>query len=589
MFYKNELLLAGLIALSSTPLALSASAADSTAPGPADSSSSPVLKEIVITAQKRSERLSDVPVAASVVSANQLASMNAGDIVDLDKLVPSVDLVGSFNGRVPYGIRGISSNANEATVGLASGVGIMIDGIPVPSDADMANQLEDIKDIEVLKGPQATLGGRTAAAGVINIVTRGPTDHLTGDVNVTATNDHEYRFNGFVGGPMTETVLGSLSVYGNQREFPLTNLYTGDKSDQDNSGVRGKLLFKPNDALDITLMAAYQKSKSEGPNFVYTYVTPGAYLLLGTTPPPLPPPILATLSQAAVLAGVTPSMTNETANSVVTESANIADQIYSLNLDYRVGDVTLSSTTAYLHEHQFNFQDLFVNSSFYSNNFRDAFAAIIGPFPGSPGTWANFDNEQTQDIIVNQTSQEFRIASSPEDPFNYVGGLFYSDQTVDMVATRTLTPAATAYDVHTDTKTYDVYGRSTWRFLPSTSLVTGLRFNHDELSYTYQQIAYGTVNTSNSDNSIALVGDISLQQKFTPNWMGYATYARGYAPKVFNTGAYSGGNAASPTAALPPTGQEKIDHFEIGSKGTYFDQRLQLNASAFYTVYKNYQ
>ena len=174
MFYKNKLLLAGVIALSGAPLALSAIAADSAAPGPADSSSGPQLEEIVITAQKRSERLSDVPVAASVVSASELASMNAGDIVDLDKLVPSVDLVGSFNGRVPYGIRGISSNANEATVGLASGVGIMIDGIPIPSDADMANQLEDIKDIEVLKGPQATLGGRTAAAGLINMVSRSP-------------------------------------------------------------------------------------------------------------------------------------------------------------------------------------------------------------------------------------------------------------------------------------------------------------------------------------------------------------------------------------------------------------------------------
>src|SRR5580692_3045511 len=128
MIYKNKLLLAGVIALSGAPLA--ASGADNTVTAPSDSG--PQLEEIVITAQKRSERLSDTPVAASVVSASELASMNAGDIVDLDKLVPSVDLVGSFNGRVPYGIRGISSNANEATVGLASGVGIMIDGIPIP-------------------------------------------------------------------------------------------------------------------------------------------------------------------------------------------------------------------------------------------------------------------------------------------------------------------------------------------------------------------------------------------------------------------------------------------------------------------------
>ncbi len=593
MHYKKELmLLAGAIALSAAQFPPAAVAAENTATDASEATSGPQLEEIVITAQKRTEKLSDVPVAASVVSADALASMNAGDIVDLNKLVPSVDLVGSFNGRVPLGIRGISSNANEATVGLASGVAYMIDGIPIPSDADTANQLEDVKDIEVLKGPQATLGGRTAAAGIINIVTRSPTDQLTADLSATATNDHEYRFNGFVGGPLTETILGSISLYGNERQFPINNIHFGTNSDQDNDGIRGKLVFKPNDALDITLMADYQKSKSEGPNFVYTYVTPGAYLLLGTNPPPLPPFVTGTLSQAAVLAGVTPSNTNETANSVVTESANISDQMYSINVDYRIGGLTLSSTTAYLHESQFNYQDLFVNSSFYSNNFRDAFSSLFlpgPPPPGSPGTWANFYNEQTQDIIINQTSQEFRVASSPNDPFNYVAGLFYSDQTVDMVATRTLTPAATDYNVDSDTKTYDIYGRSTWRFLPSTSLVTGLRFNRDELSYTYEQLSDGNVNTANSNNSNATVGDISLQQQLAPNSMVYATFAKGYAPRVFNTGAYSGGNAASPTAPLPVTSQENIYNYEIGSKGLYFDQRLQLNASAFYTVYKNYQ
>jgi iron complex outermembrane recepter protein len=593
MSYKNKLVLTGAILVSVGQLASSAVAADNTAPETSANTSGPQLDEIVITAQKRTEKLADVPVAASVVSADALASMNAGDISDLNKMVPSLDLVGSFNGRVPLGIRGISSNANEATVGLASGVAYMIDGIPIPSDADAANQLEDVKDIEVLKGPQATLGGRTAAAGIINIVTRGPTDQLTGNVSVTATNDHEYRFNGFVGGPVAENVLGSLSVYGTERQFPINNIYYGQNSDQDNTGVRGKLLFKPNEDLDITLMGAYQKSKSEGPNFVYTYVTPGAYLLLGlpSSPgfPPLPPPILSTLSQAAVLAGVKPSNTNETANTPVTESSDITDQMFSVNVDYRIGGLTLSSTTAYLRETQFNYQDLFVNSSYYSNNFRDAFAAIIGPIPGTPGSWATFYNEQTQDILVNQTSQEFRVASSPDEPFNYVAGLFYSDQTVDMVATRTLTPAATNYNVDTDTKTYDIYGRSTWKFLPTTSLITGIRYNHDELSYTYQQGTPGDIYTSNSDNSNAVVGDISLQQQLAPNSMAYFTYARGYAPKVFNTGAYSGGNAAAPAAAWPATGQEHIDHFEIGSKGTYLDNRLQVNSSAFYTVYKNYQ
>ena len=562
----------------------------------ADSNSSAQLEEIVITAQKRTERLADVPVSASVVSDDALLRVNAGDISDLNNLVPSVDLVGTFNGRVPIGIRGISSNANEATVGLASGVAIMIDGVPVPSDSQAANQLEDVKNIEVLKGPQATLGGRTAAAGIINIVTRTPTDHWAGDVNVTATNDHEYRFNGFVGGPLSDTVLGSLSVYGNKREFPITNIFDGDKSNQNNSGVRAKLIFKPNDALDITVAGAYQKSTSYGANFLYTYVTPGAYLLLGLPSqpgfPPLPPFVTGALSQAAVLTGITPSMTNQFINTPVASGSDIRDGMGSVNIDYRIGDVTLSSTTAYQRETQFNVQDLFVNSSYYSNNFRDAFASLFAPNPpppGSPGTWADFNNTQTQHIDVQQTSQEFRVASAPENAFNYVAGVFFSDSTVDLGAARTLTPALTDYEVYSSTKTYDVYGRTTWRFTPTTSLVTGLRFNHDDLSYRYDQLGGGTVHTANSDDSNAVVGDISLQQKLGSNSMAYVTYARGYAPRVFNTGVYSGGNAAAPTAPLPVTGQEHINHFEIGSKGLYLEQQLQLNVSAFYTVYTNYQ
>ena len=547
------------------------------------------LAEIVITAQKRTEKLSDVPVSASVLSNDALQRINAGDISDLNNLDPSVDLVGSFNGRVPLGIRGISSNANEATVGLASGVAIMIDGVSVPSDSVAGNQLEDIKSVEILKGPQSTLGGRTAAAGVINIVTRGPTSEAHGDISVTATNDHEYRFNGFIGGPITDILLGSISVYGNKREFPITNLLDGEKSNQDNGGFRGKLLIKPNDDLDITLTGAYQRSKSEGDNFVYTYITPGSFLLFGTSPPPLPPPVVATLSQGAVLAGVTPSMTNQTINTPVTSTSDAKDSMASVNVDYRLGDLTLSSTTAYQRETQFNLQDIFVNSSFYSNNFRDAFAAIIGTPPGSPGTWATFNNTQFQDITVSQISQEFKLASSPDRQLNYVAGLFFSDSKVDLVTARTFTPAETDYDVESTTKTYDVYGRATWKFPSATSLIAGLRFNHDVLSYTYDQLDGGGIHTANSDSSNAVVGDIGVQQQLAPHSMVYATYSRGYAPRVFNTGVYSGGNAAAPSAALPITAQEHIDSFEIGSKGMYFDQRLQLNAALFYTVYKNYQ
>mgnify|MGYP000969844391 CR=1 FL=1 len=134
------------------------------------------IEEIVITAQKRTERLADVPVSASVVSTEELVKLNIGDISDLNRVVPSVNLNGTINGRVPYGIRGISTVSNEFTVGVSQGVAVMIDGVPIPSDSRAGNAIEDVQSIEVLKGPQQTFGGRAAASGIINIVTRRPTD-----------------------------------------------------------------------------------------------------------------------------------------------------------------------------------------------------------------------------------------------------------------------------------------------------------------------------------------------------------------------------------------------------------------------------
>jgi len=145
------------------------------------------LTEIVITAQKRSEKLMDVPVAAQVVSTQTLADANIADLSDLNNLVPSVQLNGTINGRVPTGIRGISSVSNEQTVGISSGVAINIDGVPVPSDSFDANNVAGIERVEVLLGPQSTLGGRTAATGLINLVTRGPSDTLQGFATTTAT------------------------------------------------------------------------------------------------------------------------------------------------------------------------------------------------------------------------------------------------------------------------------------------------------------------------------------------------------------------------------------------------------------------
>ena len=560
------------------------------------------LQEIVVTAQKRRENLEDIPVSAAVVAAGSLRQANAGDITDLNNMVPSVDLNGTINGRVPIGMRGVSSNANEATVGLSSGVAIMVDGVPVPSDSYDGNQLDDVERVEVLKGPQGTLGGRTAAAGVINLVTRGPSRHFTGSASATATSDHEYRGNLFLAGPIADDLQFSLAAYGNKRQYPITNIATGQKTTQRTNGVRAKLRFEASDDLDAMLMAHFDEARSEGFNFVYTYVTPGASLLAGTANPnPFPPPVQPVLSQSTLLAGITPSWTNLSYNSPVYQAGSLVkDADASFVVHYHTHGLDFTSTTAYQHETQVNIQDLFAVATYFSNDLRSAFQNFFlnilqlpGIPPGTPASWADFNNTQTQREGVRQVSEEFKVVSPADLPVSYVAGLFYSDTVVGLWETRTFTPAAVDYFVRPETKTYDIYGRATWKITPKDSLVAGLRYNSDHLSYFENELTYATVpgappfgplTSSGSNTSGAMVGDVSFQHQLAPTSMVYATYSRGYAPRAYNTAL-----ALSSSATQQPVGQEHVDDFELGSKGTYFGEHLSFNLALFDTIYRNYQ
>jgi iron complex outermembrane receptor protein len=524
------------------------------------------LEEIVITAQKRPEKLQDVPVAAQVVSAETLANANVADLSDLNNLVPSVQLNGTINGRVPTGIRGISSISNEQTVGISSGVAITIDGVPVPSDSFDANNVAGIQTVEVLLGPQSTLGGRTAASGLINLVTRGPTDSLEGSAATTVTSDGEYRLEGFLSGPLSDRIDASLSAYKSTTEYPITNLATGDKTTQDVSGARLKLLFKLTDDLDVQLMAHDELTQGHGFNFVYTYITPGHDLLF--TPGPF--------TQASLLPGITPGPNNLVYKSpVTTAGATHRDNDYSVIANYHLPEgYTLTATAAYSQEDQNQTQDLFAVDDFF-------WQTLTGQ--------TVFFNTQNQVATVKQQSGEVKIVSPSDLTLSWLAGVFYSDTNVDEFYVRSLPPAALDVHVVPDTKTSDLYARSTWKFTPTTSLVTGLRFNHDEISNRYNQYASAGVSppvyaSISSNDSNTVVGDVALKQQFTDKVMGYLSYSRGYSPEAYNTSAVLTSNAPQ-----TPVGKESINSYELGVKGSFFDRTLSLDADIFDTVYTDYQ
>ena len=522
--------------------------------------------EVVVTAQKRTERLRDVTVSAAVVDNTALLRANATDISDLNKIVPSVQLKGSFNGRVPMSMRGISTNANEAAIGLTSGVSVLVDGVPVSSDSMGANQLADVERVEVLKGPQSTLGGRAASAGVINIVTRKPTKTVQGDASVLVTDDQQSHIEAFVSGPLDDKVAGSLSVFDDHTRYPMQNLATGKYTTTDGTGVRAKLLIQPTEDLDILLTGRHSYMISHGNNFVYNYVTPGASLL-GISAP--------FMSQDVNLAGYDPrDFQNTKYNSISGARSRVRDTDYAINIDWRLGDYTLTSTTASQSENQFMVQDVPIVATYF-------FDVLTG------GNAPHFGNQQEITLGVQTTSQEFKIASPLDRPVNFVAGLFWSDTNVLSHNNRTWVANPFINTVNSTTKTHGLYARINWKLGADWRLITGLRANADDVAYSIDQIANnaeGAFYSESRNTSSNLVGDLTLQRKFGDNAQAYATYSRGYKPAAYNTAAQL--KSAEP---LTPVDPEEINHFEIGSKGVYLERTLTLNASAFHTRYKNYQ
>ena len=561
------------------------------------------LEEVVITAQRRPERLQDVPVSVSALNGEALEAVNATDISDLNLLVPSVEFKGTYNGRVPIAMRGMSTNAGESVIGLTSGVSIELDGVPVSSDSFSANALDDVQQVEVLKGPQATLGGRTASAGVINFVTAAPTDRFQGAFSATVTGDNEQRASLRLSGPISSGLNYSLAASDHHLQYLAYNDLLQRHAESDDVGVRGKLAFTFGDSLDGTLMGRYARFVSTAANLLPQYLTPGAALF-----PFFPSafdangtPTAFGVPQAIAYPGIAIQYGNTHYASPVHMHARNYDHDASLTLNYHLGEYTITSVTAFQREAQQAVQDIFLDAVY----FFDVLAADNGV--AAP----HFDDTQRFTQIVEQTTEELRIVSPIDGPLSFIAGAYYSSNPVTVDYLRPLPTQGGALHAVSGTQTYDLYGRATVRVADHASVVAGLRYNRDQLEW--QQTQYFNPDAGQyqgcttafaffgpptctwvlADGSSALVGDLSLQRSWGGDSMAYLTVARGYKPRVFNTdhAFVSTQDAPLPAdqAVARPTDQERINHFEFGLKTSLFNRHATLNVSAFNTVYGGYQ
>ena len=351
------------------------------------------LEEITVTASKRQTTLQETPIAVSVVSATDLKQSQILEIKDLQFLVPSLR-VGQLqsSGNVNFFIRGFGNGANNA--GIEPSVGVFIDGVYRSRSASAMNDLPNLERIEVLRGPQSTLFGKNASAGVISVITAKPSlNETTGSASLTAGEYNQIIVKADVNGPLSDTVGFSLSGSYNQRDGYYDNLAGGDALGELNRfGVRGQLLFAPSDALEVRIIADYTEldeaccgvaNLQSGPTF-------GAIVAIGGNMVPDTP--------FAYEGYYDFTPVNEFENSGI-----------SVQFDYDFNDsATLTSITSMRNLARFENGDVDFTS-----------AALIDPSTGN-----------LTDVDIDTLTQEFRLAGSTES-MNWMVGAYFFDEKID--------------------------------------------------------------------------------------------------------------------------------------------------------------
>ena len=218
------------------------------------------MEEVIVMATKREQTLAEVPLAVTVVTSRTLEQAQINDMIDLQGLVPSLRVTQlQTTGNTNFVIRGFGNGANNP--GIEPSVGVFVDGVYRSRSASALADLPNLERIEVLRGPQSTLFGKNASAGVINIVTAAPNmDEYGGSATITYGNYNQWILKGDISGPISETVGFSLAVSSNQRDGYFRNLETGtDINERDRWGVRGQLLWLPTDDISLRFIADYDK------------------------------------------------------------------------------------------------------------------------------------------------------------------------------------------------------------------------------------------------------------------------------------------------------------------------------------------
>ena len=572
--------------------------------------------DIVVTAQKRKESLQSVPLAVSVLSGERLADASRPSIESAAQLVPSLNFLksGTTLNQTIF-LRGVGT----ATFSIAGepSVSTVVDGVVYSRSGEAFSDLVDVAQIEVLRGPQGTLFGKNASAGVVNITTQMPRQELGGTVEASYFDHNEVRIKGAINLPVgTNSAVRVTGFYGEYDGNIRNNATNSWVNGYKHYGVRGQFLYEPSNDLRVYLAADFYKNDDDccadiiatGP--LTGAGVPSTSLAFGVLPTPVGAQTRA-INQNLVTA------TKE-------EGWGVSGQI-----DFSLGSNTLTSITAYRN---------WDNTEIRDGDWLDrAYVGFNQLHDNGPQT-------------SNTFSQELRLTSPADQTVSYVLGAYYSRAESERTFTRVVTSCSAAVGAPSGVlipcgsinanpsstfsgtakfgsvfNNFAAFGQMTIKFGDKARIIGGLRYTNDKLSVFHSRVSSNTpaaapgiqpnfdqgvynqylvlvaggaspttaaaaaVTSSNgipyrtqtSNDNVS--GKVAIQYDFSRDMMGYISYARGYKGPAYNV--FFNLNSTGTNVIEPETSNS----VELGIKNTLADGKLTLNIAGFYTKYENFQ
>jgi iron complex outermembrane receptor protein len=548
------------------------------------------LDTIVVTAQKREQSLQDVPVALTYIDGTQIETTGGFNAEQLKTLVPSLN-IRKTNTSLNQAIflRGVGT-INFAIAAQPS-VAFVLDGVVYSSAGEAFGDLYDVERVEVLRGPQGTLFGKNASAGVVNVVSRMPDDVFSGYFDIGWAEDNEKRVRSAIDVPLSPTLRTRTTVTWGDFDGYLDNISTtaagGKLNGYDRKGIRTIWQADASDNVQLTFIADWRDADDNC-----------CVEVIGQAPTGANGPALNSILRTNFRG----DETREVRQNLEMRSTEEAWGL-SMQADVELANSTFTSITSYR---------TWDTTEFREGDWLDTPAAYVG---NAFAQLHDFGPQETDTF-----SQELRLAGTAGIA-DYVVGAYYSKTDAerffrrDTIVCRSTTSAPDATGLApcrpgssvvespsasalfgADFKNLAAFADGTFTVSDSWKLIGGLRWTRDEISYQHlynfspipgpgirNQTGGGTALLSGSDKSSEISGRAGMQWDINEDAMAYLTYSRGYKGPAFNVFFNMGPNNTAVVDA------ETADSVELGFKSTLADGRLILSGAAFSTKYDNFQ